>query len=279
MAKRYNGEKKRQSERSAHGAEAPKGTSHPGSLAHKALSALGKLKAEMEAKEKAAQEQAEAKAKREAEFRARIGLAPAHHPKRSVVTHTKSSEPVRKTDAIEVWRPDLDRELFAAAMSGVQKLAPKGKANRVAPEPGSGKKSLMLADKARRDAAEGDVGFAVRWREDGTCEASRTGASFALAMLDRFATVQDSLDLHGMDTVTARAKVVEFIRSRRARGLRVVAVIHGTGKHAPDGHCVLRDAAVAAMSEPPTSREIDAFKSQEPGPSGSSALLVALRPR
>jgi DNA-nicking Smr family endonuclease len=279
MVKKDNREKKLQREREAEAAAAKKAASNPEPLGHKALSALGKLKAEMAAKEKAAKEEAEAKAKKEAEFRARIGLAPDKKAKPAGDTHTKSSEPARKSDAIEVWRPDLAKELFTAAMSGVEKLTSKGKANRVVREPSHGKKSHSLGDKARRNAAEGDVGFKVQWREDGTCEASRSGASFALAALDRLATVQDTLDLHGLDTIEARVKVVEFVRSRRARGLRVVEVIHGTGRHAPDGHCVLRDVAVAAMSEAPTSREIEAFKSREPGPSGSSALLVALRPR
>jgi len=280
MGKKDNSEKKLQREREAEAAAAKKAASNPDPLGHKGLSGLAKLKAEMDAKEKAAKAEVEAKAKKEAEFRARIGLAPDKKPaKPAGASHTKSSEPARKSDAIEVWRPDLAKELFSAAMSGVERLTPKGKANRVVHEPTVGKKAHSLGDKARRNAAEGDVGFKVHWREDGTCEASRPGASFALAALDRLATVQDTLDLHGLDTIEARAKVVEFVRSRRARGLRVVEVIHGTGKHSPDGHCVLRDAAVAAMSEAPTSREIEAFKSQEPGPSGSSALLVALRPR
>lgn len=269
---------KLQRERDAEAAAAKKAASNPDPLGHKGLSGLAKMKAELDAKEKAAKEAAEAKAKKEAEFRAKIGLAPEKKPAKGAAP-TKSSGPARKTDSIEVWRPDLEKELFSAAMSGVEKLTAKGKATRVVHEPSHGKKAHSLGDKVRRGAAEGDVGFKVAWREDGTCEACRPGASFALAALDRLATVQDSLDLHGLDTTEARAKVVEFVRSRRARGMRVIEIIHGTGKHAPDGHCVLRDAAVAAMSDATTSREIEAFKSHEPGPAGSAAILVALRAR
>jgi DNA-nicking Smr family endonuclease len=269
---------KAQRERDAEDAAAKKAATNPDPLGHRALSGLAKLKAELDAKEKAAREEAEAKAKKEAEFRARIGLSPEKKPVKSAPasTPTKSS---RKTDSIEVWRPNLEKELFASAMSGVEKLTAKGKGTRVVHEPSHGKKPHSLGDKVRRGAAEGDVGFAVRWSEDGTCEACRPGASFALAALDRLATVQDTVDLHGLDTTEARARVLEFVRSRRARGMRVVEVVHGTGKHAPDGHCVLRDAAVAAMSEVPGSREIEAFKSKEGGPSGSAAILVALRAR
>ncbi len=277
MVKKDRAQREREAEESA----AKKAAVNPDPLGHKALSGLAKMKAELDAKAKAERDAAEAKAKKEAEFRAKIGLSPEKKPSKPAtgVGHTKSSEPARKTDAIEVWRPNLEKELFSTAMSGVEKLLPKGKATRVHHEPSAHKKSTALGDKARRGAAEGDVGFSVRWSENGTCEASRPGASFALAALDRLATVQDTLDLHGLDTTEARAKVFEFVRSRRARGLRVVEVVHGTGKHAPDGHCVLRDAAVAALSEVPGSREVEAFRSKEGGPSGSAAILVALRSR
>lgn len=265
---------KAQREREVEEAAAKKAASNPNPLGHKGLSGLAKMKAELDAKAQAEREAEEAKKKKEAEFRAKIGLA--KEEKKPVKT-SASSEPVRKTDSIEVWRPNLAAELFSAAMSGVEKLSAKGKANRVVHDPSRTKKATALGDKARRGAAEGDVGLAVKWHDNGTCEASRPGAAFALAALDRLANPQDSLDLHGLDTTEARAKVFEFVRSRRARGMRVVEVVHGTGKHAPDGHCVLRDAAVAALSEVPGSREVEAFRSKEGGPSGSAALLVALR--
>lgn len=265
---------------------AKKAAHNPDPLGHKGLAGLGKLKAELDERERQEREAKEAKAKKEAEFRAKIGLAPEKKKTpepSSAAAPTKSSSDksgARRSDSVEVWRPDLEKELFAVAMSGVEKLAPKAAGNRVHHDPAAHKnKSGQLGTKARRAAAEGDVGLTVKWNENGTCQASRAGAAFALEALDRLATPQDTIDLHGLEAVEARTRVLEFVRSRRARGLRVVEVVHGTGKHAPDGHCVLRDAAAAALSEVPGSREVEAFKSKDPGPSGSAAILVALRPR
>ncbi|MBL8679508.1 MAG: Smr/MutS family protein [Myxococcales bacterium] len=264
---------------------AKKAAHNPDPLGHKGLAGLSKLKAELDERERKTREAAEAKAKKEAEFRAKIGLAPEKkRPEApSATAPTKSSgdkSGARRSDSVEVWRPDLEKELFAVAMSGVEKLPPKSAGNRVHHDPAAHKgKPGPLGAKVRRAAAEGDVGLTVKWSENGTCQASRAGAAFALEALDRLATPQDSIDLHGLEAVEARARVLEFVRSRRARGLRVVEVVHGTGKHAPDGHCVLRDAAAAALSEVPGSREVEAFKSKDAGPSGSAAILVALRPR
>jgi DNA-nicking Smr family endonuclease len=117
----------------------------------------------------------------------------------------------------------------------------------------------------------------VRWLPDGSCEAVRAGRTFALEALGRFAVPQDWLDLHGLTPAEARAQVEEFVRTRRARGLRVVSIVHGVGRHAPDGESLLRDVVVKALSEPPGSREIDAFQTAEPVHGGSGALMVALR--
>jgi DNA-nicking Smr family endonuclease len=280
---------KAQRERDAAELAARKAASNPDPLAFKGLSGLAKVKAELDAREKAELAAQAEKARKEAEFRAKIGLAPARERPSSLAIHATRATPVakpsganttssaRKTDAIEVWRPDLDAELFNAAMTGVKPLAPRKTPDRVGAASPRRAPSPMGA-KARRAAAEGDVGLQVRWREDRTCEASRRGASFALEGLDRFATPQDTLDLHGLDATEARSRTVEFVRTRRARGLRVVEVVHGTGRHAPDGHCVLRDIAVAALSEVPGSREVEAFRSAPAGPSGSASLRIALRP-
>jgi DNA-nicking Smr family endonuclease len=276
MVKKDSATREREAEEQA----AKKAASNPNPLGHKGLSGLAKVKAELDAQERVKREAEEAKAKKEAEFRARIGLSPAQKkPAPAAKDATAKGAPAsgRKTDSIDVWRPDLDKELFDAAMNGVRPLAPKKKPDRVGASPAAHPAHAHGA-KARRAAAEGDVGLAVKWREDGTCEGARKGAAFALEALDRFASPQDTVDLHGLDMTEARAKALEFVRSRRARGLRVVELVHGTGKHAPDGHCVLRDAAVAALSEVPGSREVEAFRSKPGGPSGSAAILVALRP-
>jgi DNA-nicking Smr family endonuclease len=279
---------KAQREREAEELAAKKAASNPDPLGFKGLSGLAKMKAELDAREKAARDAEAEKARKEAEFRARIGMAPPRDkPTPAVVSsprttggkaaNARSPSDARRTDAIDVWRPDLDKELFNAAMTGVKPLAPRKPTERV-PSHGPRPAQHPAGARARRAAAEGDVGLQVIWREDRTCEAARRGATFALEGLERFASPQDTLDLHGLDATEARSRTVEFVRTRRARGLRVVEVVHGTGRHAPDGHCVLRDIAVSALSEVPGSREVEAFRSGPAGASGSASLRVALRP-
>jgi DNA-nicking Smr family endonuclease len=228
-------------------------------LKHRALAGLEALRDALEAEEKARAQAVEAA---KAKPRAPSPPKPLPTP--------------RRTD--EVWRPDLDKELFAVAMSGVVPLADKGKAARVKSTPEARSHGARDAGtRMRRAQAEGGEVIVVRWHEDGTCEGARKGRTFALEALGRFAAPEETLDLHRLDPVEARARVEEFVRTRRARGRRVVAIVHGLGRHAPDGQSVLRDVVVEALSQPPASREIDAFRSGE-GP-GAGAMLVALRRR
>lgn len=183
-----------------------------------------------------------------------------------------NNPPRPDTRNITVWRPDLDKELFRIAMAGVVPLPPKGRSGHIPPTHHHREDSTQ---KLRRAHAEGDETITVHWHDDGHCEAARKGRPFALEALARFATPEDTLDLHGLEPVEAHTRVVEFVRTRRAKGYRVVTIIHGTGRHAPDGTSILRDVVVKALSEPPGSREIDAFRSGEK----TGTLLVALRSR
>jgi DNA-nicking Smr family endonuclease len=223
---------------------------------------------------KAARDAMEAEAKAEEARRAEQGR-PAQPPPKPRAT-TPSAPAKRPSN--EVWRPDMDKALFAVAMSGVKPLAGKERGTRVSATPGSRVPGTRdSSSKMRRAQAEGDDVIAVRWHEDGSCEAARKGRLFALEALGRFASPEETLDLHRLEPVEARARVEEFVRTRRARGRRVVAVVHGVGRHAPDGHSVLRDVVVKALSEPPGSREVDAFRSGEGGAVGT--IVVALRNR
>ncbi len=185
--------------------------------------------------------------------------------------------PKRPSGGVEVWRPeDLDQRLFEVAMSGVAPLAPK-RAGTVpaAPEVKSRKGSREVDAKQRH--AEGGAALTPRWDPDGAVRCARRGMEFALEALGRFVAPQDRLDLHGEDPAVVGLRVSEFVRTRRARGMRCVAVITGYGKNSPDGDSVLRDAAVAALAAPPASNELDAFATADAAHGGRGALLVALR--
>ena len=178
----------------------------------------------------------------------------------------------------DVWRPDLDAELFAVAMSGVRPLAAGGAPRTSARDPSApSRERPSPAVKARRALAEGGERLRASVSPEGVVTCARPGRAFALEALQRFATPDDTLDLHGLTEPEALVRVQEFVRTRRARGLRCVQVVHGRGRHSPGGDAVLRDAAVRALSEPPTCRELDAFASAPDALGGVGALLVSLR--
>jgi DNA-nicking Smr family endonuclease len=239
--------------------------------------ALLKLKQQMLDKEQHAKDLLAEKLRKEEAFRASVGLPTGKHSekKRAASTSASSSEkPDKSRTNVEVWRPNLDVEIFAVAMSGVEKLSTKkaGAASRVKPSGPSASVEKSGA-RARRAAAEGDDKLAVRWPTEQRCEAARRGAEFALEALQRFVTPDDVLDLHGRESAEARTRVAEFVRSRRARKLKVLEIVHGAGRNSPDGYPVLRDAVVAELCEAPTSRELDAFCSTDRG----ASIVVALK--
>lgn len=185
---------------------------------------------------------------------------------------TKPVAPLRPS--VEVWRPDLDAELYAVAMAGVQPLAPKGP-QRV--EKGGHRELQPREIKAWRVHAEGGPSMRPELSPEGRVRCAHPGRSFALEALERFASPDDSIDLHGLNEAEAILRVQEFVRTRRARRLRCVLIVHGRGKRSPANDAVLRDAVVKALSEPPTCNELDAFASAPDRLGGVGAMMVSLR--
>lgn len=188
----------------------------------------------------------------------------------------KPSPPTRAVT--DVWRPNLEAELFAVAMAGVQPLSPSGSPRISARDPSvPSRERPAPAIKARRAQAEGGERLRAEVTPEGVVTCAHPGRAFALEALQRFATPDDTLDLHGLTEPEALVRVQEFVRTRRARGLRCVQIVHGRGRRSPGGESVLRDVAVRALSEPPTCRELDAFASAPDALGGVGALLVSLR--
>lgn len=188
-------------------------------------------------------------------------------------------KPAPVTKAVsDVWRPDRDAELFAVAMYGVQPLANKSPERVSAREPGAPRQGRTPLDlKTRRAHAEGGRALQPEVSPEGVVTCAHPGRSFALEALQRFATPDDSIDLHGLNEAEAALRAQEFVRTRRARRLRCVLIVHGRGKRSPAGDAVLRDAVVKALSEPPTCNELDAFASAPDHLGGVGAMMVSLR--
>jgi DNA-nicking Smr family endonuclease len=241
---------------------------------HHPFAALQRVKDDLQAEVDAKAAEEKKKAEARAEHARWLGL-----PQEKVKPAKAAPEraPAAKRGDVDVWRPD-EGQLFASAMMGVKPLTEK--AARVSASDPQGEvkpKRVPLETKLKRAAAEGGAGLTVDWREDGTVVGFRRGHEFALEALGRFVLPAETLDLHRLEAVEASARVQEFVRSRRARGLRCVAVICGRGKNSPGGASVLREEVVKALAATPTANEVDAFRTAPDELGGAGALLVSLR--
>ena len=86
--------------------------------------------------------------------------------------------------------------------------------------------------------------------------------------------VQDSLDLHGNNSGTARKLLQEFLHDAVQRGLRCVLVIHGKGMNSRGGEAVLRKLARHWLAQYP---QVLAYCDAPPENGGSGAVLLLLK--
>ena len=86
--------------------------------------------------------------------------------------------------------------------------------------------------------------------------------------------VQDSIDLHGMNRVSAAEAVAEFLRSSAARGIRCVRIVHGKGRGSLNREPVLKAMLRKWL---PRRDEVLGFCQAPAAHGGSGALLVLLR--
>ena len=87
-------------------------------------------------------------------------------------------------------------------------------------------------------------------------------------------TVQDSIDLHGLNRISAADAVAEFLRSSAARGLRCVRIVHGKGRGSLNREPVLKAMLRKWL---PRRDEVLGFCQAPAAHGGSGAMLVLLR--
>ena len=86
--------------------------------------------------------------------------------------------------------------------------------------------------------------------------------------------VQDSLDLHGMNRISAAEAVAQFLRSSAARGMRCVRIVHGKGLGSRNREPVLKAKLRKWL---PQRDEVLAFCQAPAAHGGGGAMLVLLR--
>lgn len=86
--------------------------------------------------------------------------------------------------------------------------------------------------------------------------------------------LQDSLDLHGLNSDDARKLLLEFLHQATQRGLRCVCVVHGKGWHTRGGEGILKVRARYWLTQCP---QVLAFCEAPLNLGGSGAVLVLLK--
>jgi DNA-nicking Smr family endonuclease len=86
--------------------------------------------------------------------------------------------------------------------------------------------------------------------------------------------VQDSLDLHGMNRISAAEAVAEFLRSSAACGMGCVRIVHGKGRGSKNREPVLKAKLRQWL---PRRDEVLGFCQAPAAHGGGGALLVLLR--
>jgi DNA-nicking Smr family endonuclease len=165
--------------------------------------------------------------------------------------------------------PD-DAELFRQALDGVTPLPPS---DRIAPTSSPRRAALrkpipepVISDNLS-DHGAGD---------EPLTEFLRNGLSrMTLRKLRRGQwPLQDSLDLHGLNSDDARKLLQQFLQQAVQRGLRCVCVVHGKGWHTKGGEGILKIRTRHWLTQCP---QVLAFCEAPTGLGGGGAVLVLLK--
>lgn len=89
-------------------------------------------------------------------------------------------------------------------------------------------------------------------------------------------TVEDELDLHGLNVAGAREALAQFLAEARARGLRCVRIVHGKGRGSPGRLPVLKNKVALWLRR---RDDVLAYGSARPVDGGTGAVYVLLRRR
>ena len=162
-----------------------------------------------------------------------------------------------------------DAALFRAAVGEVNPLAEQ---NRIAPRPAP-RKYLPPPTVSAPTIPDNLSDFAADNAPD---EFLVNGLSRMTLRKMRRGTwpIQDSLDLHGLNSDAARKLLQEFLHEATQQKLRCVLVIHGKGLNSQDGLAVLRMRTRHWLTQHPN---VLGYCDAVPKQGGSGAALVLLK--
>jgi DNA-nicking Smr family endonuclease len=237
---------------------------------------LGDLKTRIEAEQKAKAEEAAAKGKK-----------PPAPPPPPRVPPKKLHAPSGSLGG----SPQEDELTFHRMMSGVTPLEDRGSrvtvsgTARVEPKV---TKQVDLRERAKEEAKSVldhlhhlvDDGVRFEVSDDGRRVEGRrldVPPNLVRELRRGVLPIDGRLDLHGLGAEDARSKLLEFLKTQRARGERCVLVIHGKGEHSERGNGVLRGEISAWLSQGRAREHVAAFATAREEDGGEGAVYVALR--
>ena len=226
-----------------------------------------------------------------AQDRGNAAAAPAKTPSSALTARPAEPQARARSAAGRPRLEDEDALTFERFMSGVTPLQPSG-ARRLpvsSDDPGSSTRSTHNELIAKRQEAEDDArarlhalveeGSPFEVVDDGRrIEGRRRGVDGRLVRRMRLGDlpIDATLDLHGMRVDEARQAVESFVRDRRVKADRVVAIVHGRGRNSPAGLPVLRGEVAAWLSEGKASTHVAAFVTAPEAQGGEGAMCVLL---
>lgn len=105
---------------------------------------------------------------------------------------------------------------------------------------------------------------------------TRTGRRYLRRLKRGDFSVQDHLDLHGLDVDEAREALERFLKRARQKGHTCVRVVHGRGMHSENEPALMKLEVTRWLSSRRLSRLVVAFASARWKDGGSGAVYVLL---
>lgn len=176
--------------------------------------------------------------------------------------------------------PQSEENLFLRAMQGVSPISGKGREISL-----QKKQKPVMPSNDDDDAIEtlsrlvnGQLKFDIEYSDEyiqGYVQGinSKTFRKFKAGKI----SIQAHLDLHGLNTLQARIRLLNFMREQYINSRKCVLLIPGRGKNSPLGTPVLRNEVQAWLTQEPLKRIVLAFCSAQPNHGGTGALYVLLR--
>ncbi|NCC24941.1 MAG: DNA mismatch repair protein MutS [Deltaproteobacteria bacterium] len=215
-----------------------------------------------------------------------LGLSTEEERKRTraaeVKARAKSARSKAKVEKAEPTRTESEEEqtLFEQAMTGIKPLKGRG---REVPTPvvqAVGRSPAEPHDPVRDLAriVNGECEFLLEFTNEymqGRVQGldQRTLDKLKAGVF----SVENHLDLHGMNSDQAQIALTEFIRSSYVSGRKCVLVVTGRGRNSPHGMSVLRQELQVWLTRYPLKRIVLAFATAQPRHGGAGAIYVLLR--